>query len=1093
MATSTRLAYSSSTFFNKLVLISIFIFCLSASFLIAQEEDLTLLRFPALNPDGSQLAFSYQGDIWTVATEGGTARRLTIHESYESYPQWSPDGASIVFQGNRYGNNDIFSIKAMGSRPLRLTHHSTSDGAPIFDNQGNILFTTRRNFIQVEREQEIHQVSANGGTPFRLLNTTGFNPKPSPDGRFIAYIQGNCRIAREAYTGPANRNVWLYDTQNDSYQQITTSDAQDVYADWGNDNTLYFLSAENGRYNIYQVGIDANGKKAGEAVALTNFTDEGIRYFDVSQNGQKIVFSRGMDIYTMNAQAGASPEKVNIQVTEDYRFDPIEHKTFTKEARDYAISPNGKYIALEIRGEIFVTPNDKDRKRTVQITKHAYRDQTPTWLNDSTLIFISDRNGNKDVFMAHSADTATKDLFKTFKLTVKPITNTAEEETQIALSPDGKKLVMVKGRGKMVVVDISATGSLTNEKVLKDGWDIPGGIAWSPDSKWLAYGYSDLNFNEEIYIHAADGSSKPHNVSMHPRGDYSPKWSPDGSKLGFISIRNNGDADVWFVWLKKEDWEKTKVDWEESEYDEPKKEDKDKKDKDKKEEKDSVEPIQIDFEDIYQRIVQVTRLPGNEGDLAISKDGETFFFSTNNSGRAASGGKPEFKKVKWDGSELKTVLADGAINAPSLDKDGKNLYYLKRGGSLAKFKADAEKPKSEALPFSAKMDIDHAQERQQIFEETWRSLNAGFYDPNFHGQDWAALRAKYQARAMAASTAQDFRAITNEMLGQLNASHMGLYGSSPEETQRERTGLLGVEVSPQNNGVKVTKVVLNSPASRAESTLNIGDVITAANGMAISTTTNLYELLQGTTNEKILLNVISNGDSKEVIIRPTNSLRSQLYDAWVAERRTLTDKYSNGRLGYLHIRGMNWPSFERFERELAASGYGKDGIVIDVRFNGGGWTTDMLMAVLNVRQHSYTVPRGAADNLQKENQKFKETYPYGERLPLSSWTKPSIALCNQNSYSNAEIFSHAFKTLDIGTLVGMPTFGAVISTGGQGLIDGSFVRMPFRAWYVKATGENMEHGPAVPDVVIENSPDGKANGVDLQLQKSVEVLLREME
>ena len=236
----------------------------------------------------------------------------------------------------------------------------------------------------------------------------------------------------------------------------------------------------------------------------------------------------------------------------------------------------------------------------------------------------------------------------------------------------------------------------------------------------------------------------------------------------------------------------------------------------------------------------------------------------------------------------------------------------------------------------------------------------------------------------------------------------------------------------------------------------------------------------------------TDGIAREVIIRPTSSLRGHLYDAWVAERKALTEKYSNGRLGYLHIRGMNWTSFERFERELAASGYEKDGIVIDVRFNGGGWTTDMLMAVLNVRQHSYTVPRGAATSLEKENQKFKETYPYGERLPLSSWTKPSIALCNENSYSNAEIFSHAFKTLDIGTLVGMPTFGAVISTGGQRLLDGSFVRMPFRAWYVKATGENMEHGPAVPDVIVENAPDSKAKDEDLQLKKAVEVLLNEM-
>lgn len=1090
MTPSIRFA-SSKASPNNINFLHTLLFCLLTTFLTGQEVS-TLLRFPALNTDGSQLAFSYQGDIWTAGANGGTARRLTIHESYESHPQWSPDGQNIVFQGNRYGNNDIFSIKATGSRPLRLTHHSTSDGAPVFDNQGNVLFTTRRNFIQVEREAEIHQVSANGGTPFRRLNATGFNPKPSPNGRFIAYIQGNCRIVREAYIGPANRNIWVYDTQNETYLPIVTNDAQDVYADWGNDNTLYFLSAKSGRYNIYQLGLDANGKTTGEAIALTNFTDEGIRYFDVSQNGQKIVFSRGTAIYTMDTQAGATPQKVDIQVTEDYRFDPIEHKTYTKSARDYAISPNGKYLALEIRGEIFVTPNHKDRKRTVQITQAPYRDQTPTWLNDSTLIFISDRNGNKDVFMAHSADAATIDLFKTFKLTVKPLTSTVAEEAQMALSPDGKKLMMVRGRGKMVVADISATGALTNEITLLDSWDIPEGIVWSPDSKWLAYAYEDLNFNEEIFIHAADGKSEPHNVSMHPRGDYSPQWSPDGSKLGFMSIRNNGDADLWFVWLKKEDWEKTKVDWEESEYDEPEKEDKDKKDKDKKKDKAKVEPIEIDFEDIYQRIVQVTRLPGNEGDLTISQDGETFFFTTFNSGRSGGSGDPEFKKIKWDGSELKTVLAKGEIYNVSLDKGGKNLYYLKRGGTLAKFKADADKPKSETLPFSAKMDIHHAKERQQIFEETWRSLNAGFYDPNFHGQDWTALRQKYQPRALSASTAQDFRDMTNEMLGQLNASHMGLYGSSPEETQSERTGLLGVEVMPQNNGVKVTKIVPNSPASRAESTLNVGDIITAVNGTTIDANTNLYELLEGTRTEKILLSVLANSVQKEVVIRPTSSLRSELYDAWVTERRALTEKYSNGRLGYLHIRGMNWPSFERFERELAASGYGKDGIVIDVRFNGGGWTTDMLMAVLNVRQHAYTVPRGAAENLEKENQKFKETYPYGERLPLSSWTKPSIALCNQNSYSNAEIFSHAYKTLDMGTLVGMPTFGAVISTGGQGLIDGSFVRMPFRAWYVKATGENMEHGPAVPDVLIENAPDGKANGEDLQLKKSVAVLLEEM-
>lgn len=243
----------------------------------------------------------------------------------------------------------------------------------------------------------------------------------------------------------------------------------------------------------------------------------------------------------------------------------------------------------------------------------------------------------------------------------------------------------------------------------------------------------------------------------------------------------------------------------------------------------------------------------------------------------------------------------------------------------------------------------------------------------------------------------------------------------------------------------------------------------------------------------MLLEVNRAGATTEIVIWPTTSLRTELYDAWVDERRRLTDEYSNGRLGYLHIRGMNWTSFERFERDLMAAGYGKEGLVIDVRYNGGGWTTDYLMAVLNVKQHSYTIPRGAASNLEKEHSKFKDAYPFAERLPLSAWTKPSIAMSNENSYSNAEIFSHAYKALDIGKLVGRPTFGAVISTGSHLLVDGSRVRMPFRGWWVKESGDNMDFVPAVPDIEVFNPPAYKAKGVDPQLKRANEELLKQLQ
>jgi C-terminal processing protease CtpA/Prc len=257
---------------------------------------------------------------------------------------------------------------------------------------------------------------------------------------------------------------------------------------------------------------------------------------------------------------------------------------------------------------------------------------------------------------------------------------------------------------------------------------------------------------------------------------------------------------------------------------------------------------------------------------------------------------------------------------------------------------------------------------------------------------------------------------------------------------------------------------------------------------------NFYSGFINKFDEKMLLEVASkDGTIREVIIRPVKSIRDLLYDEWVNDRKRLTEKYSNGRIGYIHIRAMGWESFEEFERELTATGYGKDAIVVDVRYNGGGWTTDYLMMVLNYKQHAYTIPRGAAENLEKEHSNFSTFYPLGERLPYSAWIKPSIALCNENSYSNAEIFSHAYKTLGIGKLIGKPTFGAVISTGGRQMVDGTWVRLPARGWYVLKTGIDMEDEPAIPDIIIENSPDYRAKGEDQQLKKAIDELMLQLE
>ena len=1060
---------------------SLFLVLLSFS---AFGQNELLIRYPAVSNNGSLVSFSYQGDIWTVPATGGKATRLTIHEAYESNPVFSPDGSHIAFSGSRYGNNDIFVIPAEGGSPKRLTYHSGNDMISSWSGTGNILFSTTREFQQIERPSEVYSISAKGGTEARLLDAVGYDPIQSPDGRFIAITRGDINpIQREAYRGASNRDIWLFDTKTKTYTKITAYETNDMLPRWGDSRTLYFLSTNSGRNNLYRLKIDDSGKVTGSPEQLTDYQDHSIRYFSISGDGKTIVFERGKEVTLFKTDTKAT-QKVNIVISTDMRFDPELNKSVSGDASGYLVSPNGKLLALEIRGEVYVKEINKEKNSTNNVSDHPYRDMNAAWASDSILLFTSDRaDENFDIYMVKSTDKKELNIFKSLKHQITRITKTAQDESGLKVSPDGKKLAYVRGRGTLVVAELTPDGKLSNEKVLLDGWATPNDIEWSPDSNWLAYSLTDLYFNDEVFIHAADNSAKPVNVSMHPRDDGQPYWSADGSKLGFISARNNRSNDVWFVWLRKEDWEKSKQDWDdvsgEEKPDKPADKDKEKKD-------DKVKPVRIDFDDIHQRVVQVTSFPGDESNLLISKDGETFFYTATTS--TAKG--RDLYSIKWNGKDLKELTKSASNpNNISMDKDGKYIYFLKSGGSMSRLEIKGEK--TESLPYNAKQHINYTAERTQVFEEAWRAIRDGFYDPQFHGKDWNKLRDKYRELCIMASTNEDFRDMFNYMLGELNSSHMGFTAPQQAETQRDATGMLGAELVPVKDGMKVTHVIPDSPADKAASKLNVNDVITAVDGKPYSDSDNFYELLNIRVDERTLLNVRgADGKNREVVIRPVNSVRQLAYEEWVKDRKALVDKFSNGKLGYIHIQAMSQPSFEVFERELQAAGYGKDGLVIDVRYNGGGSTTDYLMAVLNYKQHAYTIPRGASENLERDKLKFREYYPTGERLVYSAWMKPSIALCNEGSYSNAEIFSHAYKTLGIGKLVGVPTNGSVISTGGKGLMDGSFVRLPFRGWYTKATDKNQELGAVVPDIIVYNSPDWIAKGTDDQLKAAVDELMK---
>jgi tricorn protease len=1055
---------------------------------LAQDTD-PFMRHPAVHPDGSTIAFSYQGDLWTVSADGGRAERLTIHEAYEGQPRWRPNGSQIAFTSDRYGNDDVYVMKAGGSTPTRLTYHSTADALGGWTPNGHLLFTTRRTYAQAEWSSEIHQVAAQGGTPDRRLDAVGAAPRMSPDGRFIAFEKGVNRTTKKGYEGPANRDLWVYDTENDTYTRITTDPSNDHRPVWTGPRTLLYISEQSGTYNVHRQAVTDRGAADGSPEAVTTFEDDGVRALSASSDGSVIAFERQTAIYVI--ENGGEPQRLDVTVPADYRFDPTEQKQMTDGLRDYAVSPSGEQVALVLRGELFLMQNETGEPRTTRLTEHSYRDRDVAWTSDSTLVFASDRNGGQyDLYRLESADSEHPgDLYDALQHEVTRLTDTPEDERILAMAPDRSHLAFRRGsmssygEGTLVTATVSADG-LADETVLAEGWNAPTDVAWSPDSEWLAYSKSNLNFNADVYIHAADDSRGPVNVSQHPRGDSEPVWSPDGSKLGFVSDRTSAGSDVWFVWLQEEDWEKTQRDWEETQ------EEQDGNGTGDQDEADDPPSVEIDFDDIHDRLERVTALPGNEGDPAIGSDGETFYFVAGESGWASNyDTEVDLYSIQWDGEE-RTRVTEGGVDPSSvrLTPNGKQVTFTHSQGQLARVPTASNE--LERLSFAASMEVNHEKERTQIFQEVGRALEQGFYDPNFHGDDWDALRTKYRPWAMDASTMRDFQYTVNLMLGELNASHMGYYSGDRAETQNERTGRLGVELDPVENGVEVQRVVPRSPADREASTLREGDVITAVNGTSVAEAGNFYELMEGTVKEKVLLRVTApDGEERTVRIRPTGDLSDELYREWVEERKELVDEYSDGRLGYVHVEGMNWESFEHFERELYASGHDKEGLIIDVRFNGGGWTTDYLMTVLNVRRHAYTIPRGATDNLQQNHEAFRGHYPFGERLPYAAWTKPVATLANENSYSNAEIFSHAFKNLDHGPLVGQPTFGAVISTGGAGLIDGSYVRMPFRAWYVYQTDKNMEHGPARPDIQVQNPPAIKAEGEDPQLRRAVEALL----
>lgn len=670
----------------------------------------------------------------------------------------------------------------------------------------------------------------------------------------------------------------------------------------------------------------------------------------------------------------------------------------------------------------------------------------------------------------------------TFEVT--PFVDTGANERTPRLSADGRHMIYLRGYGDAVLRHLG-TGE---ERVLFSGWDEPE-IVWAGDSRHIFYAVQDLDFNADVWVlDALSAEAKPVNITQHPDNDYAPRISADGKVLVFLSDRagENFEFNVYWVYLDKSLEGLDAYDL--AEYF--------KKAGEEAKKAKPIDPVDFaaewtapegqtyDTEDAYRRARRITSFPGSQGSLLLSPAGDRVVFSANVDG--ASG----LYSIDYKGGDRKSVTTGGAGDV-RLTLKGDMVTFVSGGQGRA---AGIAGGRSETYAISGTMDIETSKQQRQKFLEAARILETQFYEPTLNGLDWPATVNRYASLASQTRTGAAFNRIARMLMGELDGSHLGISGGDGGGFNAPSldTGYLGVDVTSVPGGYRIDAILEGSVAQRNKTPLMVGDVLVSVDGRPFASgpealpAADIREAMVGTSGREVLLEIRreSEPDRTRLLITPMGygAISSLGYDAELKRRRELVDRLSDGRIGYLHIRSMSEPSTREFERDLFAAANGKVGLLIDVRDNGGGSTADILLASLTAPMHAYTVPRGA-----KKEDAFPNAYPRDRRL-IYPYQRPITVLINENSYSNAEIFAHAIRTIGRGKLAGTATFGAVISTGAAGLIDGSSVRTPFRGWYLP-DGTDMEEFGAPPDINVPQLPQDEAAGRDRQIEEAVAELL----
>ncbi len=1045
--------------FKKLFLLPILlslVFSLSAA-----EEDVYFLRTPGLSPDGSKVVFSYDSDLWIVASKGGQAFRLTAMDGAELYPRFSPNGKWVAFSSMRNGNSDVYIIPVKGGGVKQLTFHDSGDIVDSWSWDSKfIYFTSGR-----QNSFTSYKVDINGGTPVRIFsnffnNIHNIVEDPKSPALFFTDTWESLRFAsRKRYKGDYNPDIKSYNPETGELISHTKYRGKDMWHSLDKNGNIYFVSDEGtDEYNLFTL---KNGKKT----KLTDFKGS-IKYPQVSADGSKVVFEKGYQLFVYDT-GSKKVSGIKIALYENYKLNLSKDFNISGKVTYFDVSPDEKKIAFVSRGELFIS-DIKGKFVKKMGTDPKGRVMEVKWLSDSrTLIFNQTVNGYLNIFKLTNGKE-------------KQLTNGEMDDRNLSLNSKRDKAVYLSGKKFVKIIDLK---DFSTRKIAEDElWGFYNSTPYfSPDDQYVVYS-AYRNFEQDIFIHHLK-EGKTMNITDSGVTESQPFWSPDGKYLFFEADRlkpqypRGGIASKIYALRLTKFSDKFRSDkWDEL-FKKEEKAEKGKKDKKEKAKKTApVVNIRIDLKQLEKRWELISPRSGSQSGPAVYKEEEKLIviYLSDHEGDGYHLYKTTLEP--FEKSETKKIKSPSGYSY-QICKAGKKYYILRKGkiGLL-----DLKGNKFTPLKMDYKFRRNLHDEFSQMFGETWANLEINYYDEQFHGLDWRKMRDKYSFYLPFLTSRSDLRLLINDMLGELNSSHLGFYSNGDEEKTYHKmfsseTGIIFDNKEPY----MVDHVLKFSPADKEEITLKKGDMLERVNGEKVDPSKNReFYFTQPSINDEIEL-VFSRGENQfSVKIHPVSNrtIKGYLYDEWIQTNQERVDKKSDNRIAYVYMKNMGGSELNSFLIDMTTEWYKKDALILDLRYNTGGNVHDEVLNFLSQRAYSLWKYRDGK---------------YSPQPSFAPSSKPIILLLNEQSLSDAEMTASGFKALKLGKIIGTESYRWIIFTSGKGLVDGSYYRLPSWGCYT-LDRTDLEKTGVKPDIYIKNTIKDKISGKDPQLDKAIEVILKQL-